>query len=192
MICYVREFHVFIFSKNEGEIVMNGKINKTTPVLKSSTLWIAVIVSILLAFPTGYIAGNSASDDADESTKTSEQTSTPMTSPGVYEVPEGTSIPRVVNLQVTKDNKSGWNISFDTENFTFTPEKASSPHVPNEGHAHLHIDGKKISRLYSSNYYVADLEPGEHTFSVYLNTNDHKEYVIDGEGTGEEVVVTQE
>ena len=159
----------------------------------SSTVVIAIVLSVLVAFSAGYFIADSSSNDSGEDTSmSSDDSSTSMSMPGAYEVPDGTPIPRVVNLQVTEDNKAGWNVSFETENFTFTPENASTPNVPGEGHAHLHVDGKKVNRLYSNNYYVSDLEPGEHTFSVFLNTNDHKEYVEDGVGTGEEVVVTQE
>ncbi len=171
---------------------MNKQANTTAKKLfHSSTFWTLLIVSVLLAFSGGYATGNLNTDSGEIKQVSQGDDMANMSSPGVYEVPEDVEAPRVTNLEVTKDNKAGWNISFDTENFTFTPENASSPHIPNEGHAHLHIDGKKISRLYSNNYYVADLEPGDHTFSVYLNTNDHKEYVVDGVGTGQDVVVTQ-
>lgn len=108
-----------------------------------------------------------------------------------YEIPEGEPIPAVTNLKVEKDAVSGWNISFETQNFVFTPENVNRNHVIGEGHAHLHVDGVKVSRLYASNYHLDGLGTGVHTISVYLNTNQHEEYVVNGAGTGMEVVVKE-
>lgn len=143
---------------------------------------ITFAIVVFLAFAGGNTVGTYGQFDSDDM---------PMMM-AKYEVPAGLPVPAVTNLEVTKDNKKGWNINFDTENFTFTPENASTPHIENEGHAHLHIDGEKVSRLYSNAFYVDELDPGAHTFSVFLNTNDHKEYVVNGSGTGQAMVVTQE
>ena len=85
-----------------------------------------------------------------------------------------------VSIQVTEDKEAGYNLALKIKNFKFTPENASSDHVNGTGHAHVYIDGKKISRLYSPNYYIGELPKGEHQIRVTLNTNDHKDYAVDG------------
>lgn len=99
--------------------------------------------------------------------------------------------PPSVSLNVYDDPKSGWNVRVQTENFDFTPENASAEHRPGEGHAHLYVDGVKLTRLYGEWYHMPDLEPGMHEVSVDLNANDHSPFVIDGENIQDAVMITQ-
>ena len=55
---------------------------------------------------------------------------------------------RVV-IRVKKDRFNGWNLLIGTRRFRFAPENASEAHRSGEGHAHLEIDGKPITRIYS-------------------------------------------
>lgn len=99
-----------------------------------------------------------------------------------YLVPSGSPVP-AIDISVTKDIKSGYNLQINTKNFSFTPEKSSQEHVVNEGHAHLYIDGIKITRVYSESLYIPEdwLTPGENTIVVSLNTNDHMEYTYENQ-----------
>ncbi len=85
-----------------------------------------------------------------------------------------------VSLEVLKDSVEGWNIHLMTENFRFSPENINKEPIEGEGHAHLYIDGKKISRLYGAWFYLRNLSPGAHTLLVSLNGNNHAELVLNG------------
>lgn len=98
-----------------------------------------------------------------------------------------------VRLQVQKDSKSGWNLHVITERFRFAPERAGQQARPQEGHAHLYLDGTKIARLYGPWYHLAPsaVPRGEHTLTVSLTANDHTAWAVNGKpiqataGTGE-------
>ena len=86
-----------------------------------------------------------------------------------------------VALQVTGDLVSGANVQIIPEGFEFAPENVNGTHVDGEGHAHIYVDGVKISRVYTPWYYLADLTPGEHEIRATLNANSHEEYSVGGE-----------
>lgn len=85
-----------------------------------------------------------------------------------------------ISIEMVKDIGSGWNLFIETKNFTFTPRFANEASVPNEGHAHIFLNGEKIGRLYGNAYHIADLEPGSHVISVSLNGNAHETFTVDG------------
>ncbi len=91
-----------------------------------------------------------------------------------------TTAPPAVTLVVHKDLKAGWNLQVRAENFRFAPEHASTAHVAGEGHAHLFIDGKKITRLYGEWYHLPALTPGVHKITVTLNANSHEDLTVKG------------
>ena len=84
-----------------------------------------------------------------------------------------------VDIKITKDTSSGYNIQLITKNFKFTPEKVNTPPVMGEGHAHIYINGKK-TRLYSDWYHIDDekLTQPINQIRVTLNANDHSEYTV--------------
>ena len=75
--------------------------------------------------------------------------------------------------------KNGAKLRLETNNFTFSRTDDGAAHVPNEGHAHLYLNGLKLGRLYSNIYQIGALSPGNYTLSVSLNSNDHRPYVSD-------------
>lgn len=87
-----------------------------------------------------------------------------------------------VSLEVLSDKKDGYNLHINTKNFTFTPEKVNEVSSPNTGHAHIFINGTKLTRVYSGWYYVSSdtLKAGENIISVTLNANDHSEWTKNG------------
>lgn len=95
------------------------------------------------------------------------------------EVDPSQPIPTII-LSVTPDAMSGWNIHVQTEHFTFTPEQVNQANVPNQGHAHLYVDGEKVARLYGPWFHLADLPAGHHTISVGLNANGHDALTYQG------------
>ena len=96
------------------------------------------------------------------------------------EIPAGQPLPEV-DLIVTKDSMKGWNLEIKTSNFKFAPENINQePNFP-EGHAHLFINGKKVTRLYGNWYYLDNLEPGTNEITVTLNANNHDDLVHNGQ-----------
>jgi LysM repeat protein len=106
------------------------------------------------------------------------------------EVPAGAKVP-TIKVNVIKDRMSGWNLNIQTTDFKFSAENVSGPNNPDhvEGHGHLYIDGKKVTRLYGPWYYLGELSPGTHEIKVYLNANNHARYVHDGQEISDTVTI---
>lgn len=83
-----------------------------------------------------------------------------------------------LTLTAHKDAMTGWNLHIVPTHFDFAPEQVNSNNVVGKGHAHLYVNGKKITRLYSSWYYLNNLQPGIHSVTVSLNANDHGPLVL--------------
>lgn len=96
------------------------------------------------------------------------------------------SVP-AVGIEVKEDNYAGYNVHIQTSNFTFSPANASSEALEGEGHAHIYVNGQKISRVYGSWFHLNDLDPGENTITVTLNGNDHKQLMYESEPIKAEV-----
>ncbi len=95
-----------------------------------------------------------------------------------------------VRVKVSKDRMMGWNLQVRTRAFRWAPGHASSAHRTGEGHAHLFVDGKKVTRLYGPWFFLGELSPGRHKVKVTLNGNDHGDYVRAGKPIAAAVVVT--
>lgn len=93
---------------------------------------------------------------------------------GKLEIPTGKPVP-AVDLEVAPDPMGGWNVQVKAENFRFAPEQVNQTSTANEGHAHLYLNGKKLTRLYGAWYYLDKLPTGPHSVTVTLNTNRHEE-----------------
>ncbi|MEM7091277.1 MAG: hypothetical protein AAF496_17115 [Pseudomonadota bacterium] len=97
-----------------------------------------------------------------------------------------------VSIRVVRDTLSGWNVFLEVDKFTFAPERVNQANAPNEGHAHLYLNGQKVTRLYGTAFHLSDLPPGRNVISVGLNANDHSDLVLNGQPIGAEVVVVTE
>jgi hypothetical protein len=109
------------------------------------------------------------------------------------EIPADIPAP-TVKITVIKDPMSGWNLNVLTTHFRFVPEHVSGPNHPDhitEGHAHLFIDGKKVTRLYGPWYYIGELSPGTHEIKVSLNANNHAPFVKNGQGIATHTVTVE-
>ena len=94
---------------------------------------------------------------------------------------KGPGEPPRLGIALHKDSMTGWNLELLTEGFEFAPASAGFDPVPGEGHAHLHINGKKIARLYSPWYHIPNLPAGKHQITVSLHANNHSGLTVDGE-----------
>ena len=90
----------------------------------------------------------------------------------LIDVSEYEKIPSL-SIEVVKDQSSGWNLHILTENFVFTPANVNQDNIAGEGHAHLYIDGQKVSRIYGDWFHFGKLSIGKHQVRVALNANDH-------------------
>jgi len=155
----------------------SAKLRNTS---KQRDLVVVMLLSLLLGLGGGYLLGTVAADNTTNSTATNSQmeTTTPHMHGDLYEVPADQA-PKV-ELVVSEDAKSGYNIKIITANFTFAPEKVNGENVVGEGHAHLYVDGQKIGRVYGEYYHYNGTFEGTKTFRVTLNANDHSDYAIDG------------
>lgn len=105
------------------------------------------------------------------------------------EIPAGVPIPQV-SLTAMPDPMGGWNLHIETENWTFAPERVNDTSLPTEGHAHLYVNGVKLTRLYGHWYYLEGLPPGDHTLTVGLNANGHEALTVQGEPIEASVSIT--
>ncbi|MEM0947250.1 MAG: hypothetical protein AAGB07_00010 [Pseudomonadota bacterium] len=94
-----------------------------------------------------------------------------------------------VSIRVEKDKLTGWNVYLTVDRFRFTPERVNQTNIRNEGHAHLYLNGQKVTRLYATAFHIADMPQGENVVSVSLNANDHSDLVLDGAPIGAEAVI---
>jgi hypothetical protein len=98
---------------------------------------------------------------------------------GKMEISSNQAVPSVT-LNVQPDPMGGWNVNVDTTNFKFAPEQVNQTSTASEGHAHLYVNGKKLTRLYSNWYYLDSLPAGKNTITVTLNTNKHQDLFYQG------------
>lgn len=106
------------------------------------------------------------------------------------DLPAGDSAP-TLNAMLMKDTKGGWNLHIMTQNFRFAPENVNAENAAGEGHAHVYVDGKKISRLYSPWLHIDALPQGG-TVKVELNANDHSPLSVGGTPLAVELPVPAE
>lgn len=85
----------------------------------------------------------------------------------------------VIDLSVTEID-GAWFVTTQVSGFTLTGVDDTEA-VPGEGHLHLFVDGQLETMVYEDEYELSNLSPGDHQIMVSLSTNDHLEYVLDGE-----------
>ncbi len=98
--------------------------------------------------------------------------------------------PAVTHL-VFPDAMDGYNIQILTENFTFAPASINGAVAENEGHAHLYVNGEKISRIYGNWVHLPSsaLVSGANVVGITLNANDHSEWSVEGVPVASTVIV---
>jgi len=162
--------------------------SKKTPIVKQKDLVIAVILSLILGFGGGLIVGTATTDNSTETSTPEPAKDSTHSHPNTYEATS--TNPPTVKILVTEDAKSGYNIQLETENFEFTPQNINKENTAGQGHAHLYVDGVKISRLYGPNFHYDKNFEGSKTFKIVLNTNNHDTFTVNGEAIETSVVVT--
>ena len=84
-----------------------------------------------------------------------------------------------------------WLLRVGVTNFEFTPKNTGQAHRVGQGHMHLFVDGKKTTRLYGQPYFLSGLDEGERKLRVTLNSNDHRDYHINGHVVSSELTIMQ-
>ncbi len=88
--------------------------------------------------------------------------------------------PIAVAIAAQVESKGTVDVAIDTEAWQWAPDQVDAPHVPGTGHAHIYVDGVKISRVFAPSYRLTGLTPGAHEIRVTLNSNNHHELLRDG------------
>ena len=86
-----------------------------------------------------------------------------------------------VDVTAEADPMNGVNVGIIPEGLAFTPENVNLENIPGEGHAHIYVDGEKVSRVYTPQFYLKDIGPGTHTVRITLNANSHGDYASHGQ-----------
>ncbi len=91
-------------------------------------------------------------------------------------IPADYENPPSVKIRLERDahSRGALNLFLDLENFRFAPEEVNKTSRIKEGHAHLYVNGKKITRLYGSSHFMDNLPKGNLKIRVVLNTNLHE------------------
>lgn len=107
---------------------------------------------------------------------------------GVLDVSNEENIP-TVDLNLNGDKTNGWILQIETENFEFDPMGRGSIHEMGKGHAHLYINNQKRAQIFSEWHNIGNLPSGKYTIRVTLNTNDHKEYMVNQQIISDEIEI---
>lgn len=85
--------------------------------------------------------------------------------------------PPSVKARLEKDARArgAVNLFLELKNFRFAPAEVNKTSKINEGHAHLYVNGKKLTRLYGPAYFLESLPKGKVRIRVTLNTNAHED-----------------
>jgi len=97
-----------------------------------------------------------------------------------------------LTLTAYRDAMAGWNLHIEPVHFVFAPDQVNEANVVGKGHAHLYVNGKKITRLYASWYYLNNLHPGIHSVTVSLNANNHGPLVLHNQHISATIELVQE
>lgn len=90
------------------------------------------------------------------------------------------------------EGEKGHNLEIVYTNFQVTPDNVGQEAVQGQGHAHLYVDGDKITRIYGNWFYLAEMDPGQYEVRVTLNADDHSEWTINGVPVESRKVLTVE
>ncbi len=107
------------------------------------------------------------------------------------DISDNSRIP-TLDIKVDPDALKGWNLEIKTTNFTFSPETLNQNSLPNQGHAHLYVNDKKITRIYGSWYYISELPEGENEIKVTLNTDNHEDLIYQGKMISDRIIINNQ
>ncbi|MDZ7744858.1 MAG: ZIP family metal transporter [Candidatus Saccharibacteria bacterium] len=134
-----------------------------------------LVVGLIINIAHDYIdAGHDHGHEEESSTTHMEQSHGEA-----IEIADESLVP-TLELELLDDNKQGYNLHIETTNFTFSGEHVGEEPEIGEGHAHIYVNGEKISRIYTDVVHLPDVHEGDKV-RVTLNAHDHSEFAHDGE-----------
>lgn len=166
-------------------------VKKKAPNNTQRDMLVVLVIALIIGLGGGYLLGTRGNSTSTTNNQMSEMMdNTAHSHSSKYEV-DSEGAPKV-ELVVSEDAKSGYNVKVIATDFTFTPENVNGDNVIGEGHAHLYVDGVKVARLYSPYFHYDGSFEGTKSFRVTLNANDHSEYAVDGKVIESTVQVTHD
>lgn len=84
-------------------------------------------------------------------------------------------------MGVLADPKSGWNVEIELDGFELSAAAVNTDPVDGQGHLHLYVNDRKITRLYGEWWHLAELPAGENEIRVSMHGNDHAPLLFQGE-----------
>lgn len=94
---------------------------------------------------------------------------------------EATPSPILALTVLETPSSEGFEVGLGLENFEFLVAADDAEHVPNQGHAHVYLNGLKLGRLYEDTLRVGGLKSGDYSLRIGLFTNDHRPYGLAGD-----------
>jgi len=108
-------------------------------------------------------------------------------------IPEGAAAPKI-NIAIFQDKKDGFNLHISVADFELEPPEFESTFITSpaqstmarteklivDGHAHLYVNGKKISRVYGNYVHLPSglFNPGINMIMVSLNAHSHDVWTL--------------
>lgn len=95
----------------------------------------------------------------------------------------GVSVTSSPTLHITAPNgvsEDGFDVDLEVRDFSFVLASDDAQHIPNEGHAHVYLNGLKLGRLYETKFALGAVPTGKYGLKVTLNSNDHRPYTNNG------------
>ena len=86
-----------------------------------------------------------------------------------------------INATAHADTKDGYNLEVSVTDFVISGESVNTHHATGEGYVMVSVDGERHNRIYGNWLQLPALEPGTHTITASLFTNDHNPYHWGGE-----------
>lgn len=100
---------------------------------------------------------------------------------GMSQAVEVSPAPTLTIVPPKAVSADGFDIQLQLENFAFVVAADDADHVPNQGHAHVYLNGLKLGRLYEDQLSLGGLKSGDYQLRVSLNSNDHRPYAAAGQ-----------
>ena len=103
--------------------------------------------------------------------------------------PVESEVPVSINFTADVEADGSVNIRITTDGWRWAPEEVNQEDAPGVGHAHIYVDGEKITRVYGPDFHLIGLQAGEHEIRVNLNTNQHSELLVQGRALEKTITV---
>lgn len=70
-------------------------------------------------------------------------------------------------------------LQVEVSQFELSFESMEKENKIGQGHIHLYVDGKKVTKIFKPDHILKDIAPGEHQIRIELAHNDHQPYGVE-------------